>query len=156
MSIFGKMDAATIPTNPFWIEAGEYKAEVTDAKYQTNRNDEKQIVIEYVIIDSDSEFVDKKAKQYFVLVEDAMTAETFNLMPAEEKQKIRRDMANLKRTLCGSGNNSNRRGLGVDVNDLNDPAWDPAVLKGLKVDMTITNYGPNDEGINVKYVNLSD
>lgn len=156
MSIFGKMDAATIPTNPFWIEAGEYKAEVTDAKYQLNRNDEKQLVIEYTIIDSDSEFVDKKAKQYFVLVEDAMTAEAFLLLPLEQKQKIRREMANLKRTLCGSGNNSNRRGLGVDVNDLNDPEWDPAVLKGLKVDMTITNYGPNDEGINVKYVNLSD
>jgi hypothetical protein len=71
MSIFGKMDAATIPTNPFWIEAGEYKAQVTDAKYQTNRNDEKQLVIEYTIVDADSEFVDKNAKQYFVLVDDS-------------------------------------------------------------------------------------
>jgi hypothetical protein len=85
-----------------------------------------------------------------------MTAEAFLLLPTEEKQKIRREMANLKRTLCGSGNNSNRRGLGIDANDLNDPDWNPAVLKGLEVDMTITNYGPNDEGINVKYVNLSD
>ena len=152
MSIFGKLDAQTIPSNPFWIEKGEYSAEVTDAKYK-ERDDKRQLVIEFTINDEASDFLGKKASKYFDLVDPEMTDEMFSLLPAEEKQTIRRNLSALKNALCGSGKN---KGLGIDADDLNDETWDPVVLKGTKVDLTINNYGTNNDGVNVRWANLQE
>jgi hypothetical protein len=151
MSIFGKLDAANIPTNPFWVGAGEYTAEVTDAKYKVNRDDEKQLVIEYTIDDETSEFVDSRVAQFFTLINPDMTKEDLELLPPEEKKNIRRSIAALKRTLCGTDKN---QGLGIEPDDLNDPEWDPAVLKGSKVNIGVVNYGSSNEGVSVRWVNL--
>ncbi len=156
MSIFGAMDAALIPTNPFWIEKGEYEAEVTKAVFKENREKQRQLVIEYTITDEASEFCDKKASQYFTLPDPDMTLEAFELLPADEKKKMRQTLANMKRTLCGNENNSSQRGLGVNAEDLNDAEWDPEVIVGTPVTMGISNYGPTNEGVNVRWVNLRD
>lgn len=154
MSLFGKLDAANIPTNPFFVEQGEYTAEVTDAKYKTNRNDVRQLVIQYTITSENSQFLDSRVTDYFDLVAADLTAEQFILLPAEEQKKIRRNNANLKRRLCGNDNNDKQKGLGIPQDDLNDENWDPAVLVGLKVSLAVSNYGANNEGVNIKWVNI--
>jgi len=156
MSIFGQLDAAAIPTNPFFIEKGEYEAEVTKAFYKTNREEQRQLVIEYTITEEDSQFLDSKASQYFTLPDANMTNETLALLPADEQKAIRRTLSAMKRTLCGNDANSSQKGLGVDANDLNDENWDPEVLVGKKVAIGISNYGANNEGVNIRWVNLID
>lgn len=156
MSIFGQLDAANIPTNPFFVEKGEYESEVTDAKFKTNRDDVRQLFIEYTITDESSAFHKSKVQQFFNLVDPTMTQEAFMLLPATEQQKIRRTMSSMKRTLCGNDGNDKQKGLGVDPDDLNAPDWNPEVLKGTKVMLAVNNYGPNNEGVAVKWVNLLD
>jgi hypothetical protein len=156
MSVFGKLDAATIPTNPFWIEKGEYEAEVTKAEYKKDRDGNNQLFFEYTIDQEESQFNKKKASQFFTLVDPEMTAEDFELLPATEKAKISRTNSALKRTLCGNDANDSQQGLGVDADDLNDEDWDPSVLVGRKINMGIANYGAKDEGVNVRWVNLRD
>jgi hypothetical protein len=153
MSIFGQLDAANIPTNPFWVDAGEYTAEVTDAKYKINKDGARQLIIEYTIDDDASEFVESRVAQFFTLVDPELTQEDLELLPAEEKRNIRRSNAALKRNLCGA---NGRKGLGVNQDDLNDPEWDPKSLIGSKVNVGVTNYGSNDEGVSVRWVNLRD
>lgn len=156
MSIFGKLDAANIPTNPFWVEAGEYEAEVTEAKYQVNKKekDTRQLVIKYTIDEDESEFNGYQVAQFFNLVDPEMTVEDLELLPLEDRKAIRRNNAALKKTLCG--NNQGQKGLGVDSNDLNDSDWDPGVLVGLKVNIGVRNYGSTNEGVSVQWVSLRD
>lgn len=150
MGIFGQLDAENIPANPFFIEAGDYAAEVTDGKYSKDKNGKKQLVIEYTIDDENSTFNNKKATRYYPLTDDDMTAEMFKLLPVAEQATIQRNMSTLKRDLCGR--NERQPGLGIPAEDLNDPNWDPAVLRGLKVNISISNFG--EDGVNVRYVNL--
>lgn len=154
MSIFGKLDAEAIPTNPFFVEKGEYTAEVTNAKFKQNRDDQKQLHLEYTITDESSQFLDSKVQQFFTLVDSEMTQESFLLLPAEEQKSIRRTMSALKRTLCGNDNNDKQKGLGVRPDELNDENWNPEVLKGTKVMLAVNNYGATNEGVAVKWVNL--
>lgn len=156
MSLFGKLDAANIPTNPFWVEKGEYSAEVTGAKYKTTQKGDRQLHIEYTITDEASAFVDYKVVQFFTLVDAEMTAEQFALLPTDEQQKIRRTMSALKRTLCGNEGNPSQRGLGVNSDELNDAEWDPASLVGTKVNIGVNNYGTSNEGVAVRWVNLAN
>lgn len=156
MSIFGKLDAANIPSNPFHVEKGEYEAEVTEAKYQTNRDDQRQLKIEYTITDENSQYVDQKVSHYFNLVDPGMTSEMLELLPVDEKKKVRMTLANLKKTLCGNDGNSNHKGLGVDPDDLNGDNWDPEALKGTKVIVAVVNKGSNNEYVNIQWVNLRE
>lgn len=154
MSIFGKLDAATIPTNPFFIEAGEYEGEVTKGAYKKNRDGQRQLFIEYTITDESSAYDGKTVTDFFTLVDEDMTLEMLELLPADEKAKIRKNISALKRRLCGNSGNSSQAGLGVEENELNDPDWDPASLVGTKVNLAISNWGANNEGVNLKWVNL--
>lgn len=156
MSIFGKLDAQTIQTNSYWVEKGEYSAEVTKAEFKTNRDGDRQLFIQYTINNEDSQFLDSKVSQYFTLPDPEMTHESLLLMPPEEQKKIRLSMAKLKRTLCGNENNENQKGLGVAIDDLNDPDWNPVTLLGTKVDLAVSNYGANNQGVNINWVNLTD
>lgn len=153
MSIFGNLDAANIPTNPFYVEAGTYSAQVSKAEYSTNRDGVRQLRIEYIIDDEDSEYLDSRVTQYFNLVAADLTQEAFELLPIEEKRRIRKNLASLKRTLCGNDGNENQPGLGLGYEELNDPNWNPAVLKGLKVNLAVSNYGIDNQGVNVRWVN---
>jgi len=155
MSIFGRLDATTIPTNPYWVEKGEYSAEVTKALFKDG-NKGKQLVIEYTINNENSAFLDSKVTQYFNIVDPEMTQEMFSLLPADEQKIIRRNLSALKRTLCGNEGNASQKGLGVNSDDLNDENWNPEVLIGTKVDIGVSNYGPTNEGVNVRWVNLSE
>ena len=154
MSIFGELDAANIPSNPFFVEKGDYSAEVVDAQFRDNRDGQRQLVIEYMINDEASQFYESKVKQYFTLVDASMNQEKLELLPADEQKAIRRSNSALKRTLCGNPTNSSQKGLGVAVNDLNSKDWDPAILKGTKVNIGVSNYGT--DGVNVRWVNLAD
>lgn len=156
MSIFGKLDAANIPTNPFFVEKGEYSAEVTRAEFKTNRDGNKQLHIEYTITDETSQYLDSKIVQFFTLVDPEMTQEKFDLLPADEQKKIRRDMSSIKRTLCGNENNTSQKGLGVNADDLNSDDWNPEVVVGTKVRLAVNNYGPTNEGVAIRWVNLDD
>jgi hypothetical protein len=157
MSIFGQLDAANIPTNPYFVEQGEYEAEVTNAQFKTTKNGDRQLQIRYTITDESSAFLDSVVTQFFTLVDPNMTQEDFELLPADEKAKIRKNNSALKRTLCGNENNPSQKGLGIDIDDLNDPEWSPEkALAGIKVDLAVNNYGPNNEGVSVRWVNLRD
>ncbi|HEY0771163.1 MAG TPA: hypothetical protein VGD31_12595 [Sphingobacteriaceae bacterium] len=150
MSLFGKMDAARIPSNPYFIEAGEYLAEVTEAKYQ-DRDGQRQLRIDYTISDETSLFHGKRVSHFFDLPDEDMTEEAFELLPAEEKTKIHKAMSSLKRTLCGTEGNDRQIGLGLNEDTLNDPDWNPESLKGTKLTLGISNWGK--EGVNIKFVN---
>lgn len=154
MGIFAQLDAENIPTNPFWVEAGTYSAEVTDAKYKNNNKGQRQLVIEYTINDQDSQFLDQKLAHYFTLPDPDLTQEKFNNLPAEEQKAIRRTLSSMKKTLCGSS--ATQRGLGVPVEDLNDDNWNPEVLKGIKVEIGVKNYGADNNGVNISWVNLDE
>ncbi len=154
MSLFGKLDAANIPTNSFFVAAGDYSATVTVGEYRNKRDGNgRQLHIEYQITDPESEYLDSKVGQFFDLVDADMTAETFELLPADEKKKIRKTNSAIKRTLCGNPGRDDQPGLGVTEDDLNDPEWDPKSLVGTDVDLTIYNFGPNNDGVGVRYVN---
>jgi hypothetical protein len=154
MSIFGELDAENIKSNAYFVEAGDYSAEVTDAKFQTNKDGDRQLSIEYTINDEDSQYFDSKVKQFFTLVPADMTQEKMLTLPTETQKSIRRSNSALKRTLCGNPANSSQKGLGVPASDLNDKNWDPAVLRGTKVNIGVNNYG--SDGVNVRWVNLAD
>jgi hypothetical protein len=156
MSIFGKLDAAAIPTNPFFVKAGEYYGTVIEAKYKTTAEGQKQLYIQYEITDEDSEYFGSKPSHFFNLVDENMTSEMFELLPAEEKKKIRLAMASVKKTLCGNDGNDKHKGLGVDINDLNDENWNPNVLVGTKVLFAIKNGGSQNEYVNIQWVNLAE
>jgi hypothetical protein len=156
MSIFGKLDAANIPSNPYYVEEGEYKAEVTGASFRTNSNNDRQLIIEYTITDDNSAFLDAKVTHFLNLPDPDLTAETLALLPPADQQKVRKQMANVKRTLCGNDANSRQKGLGVNEDDLNDDNWNPEVLKGTKVVVAVNNYGPKNENVSVRWVNLDE
>lgn len=153
MSIFGQLDAENIPDNPFWVEAGTYMGEVTDAAFKTKNDGTKYLYIEYTIGNSDSEFLDQKVAHRFDLLDPDMTAEKLEMLPPDEKRKIRMRMSAMKKVLCGDGRN---KGLNVPVNDLNDADWDPRVLVGLNVDFGVKNYGSGNSGVQVSWVNIAD
>jgi hypothetical protein len=153
VSIFGKLDAREIPASPYYIAAGEYDAEVTDAQYRIKKDsDQRQLFIEYTITDEGSLFNNKRVRTYFDLVDPDLTNESFMMLPTAEQAIIQRNMTNLKRALCGF--NDNIRGLGVSEDDLNDDNWEPASLKGIKVRIGISNYGPDNQSVNVKWANI--
>jgi hypothetical protein len=149
MSVFGKLDAKTVSTNPYFIKAGDYEGEILNAEYATNRDDVRQLVIEYVITTEDSPYNGSRTKEYFPMVSENMTQEMFDMLPPEEQKKIRTNNANLKKRLCGY--NDKNTGLGVSEDDLNDENWTPAALKGISVRLGISN-GNNDQYTNIKYV----
>lgn len=150
MSLFGKLDADNIPSNPFFIEKGEYEAEITDAKFNV-REGKRQLLITFSITDENSSYFEYKATKYFDLVDPNLTAEDLALLPAADQREIRRQLSSVKNALCGNGRN---KGLGVDPDDLNSEDWDPKVLVGTKVEMAVSNYGPKDQGVNVRWANI--
>jgi hypothetical protein len=156
MSIFGQLDAANIPANPYWIEEGEYPAQVTKAYYKTKPDGDRQLIIVYTINDENSQFNGKPATQFFNLVAEDMTAEKFELLPADEKQRIHNTNAAIKRTLCGNPANTSQRGLGVDQEELNDDSWQPESLVNKNVIIGISNFGKENQGVNVRWVNLNE
>lgn len=149
MSIFGKLDAANIPTNAYFVEAGEYTAQITKAEIKVNKSDQRQLHIVYTIIDEDSSYKDSTVQQFLNLVDPDLTLEILATLPAEEQRSIRRNNSNLKKTLCGDGRYP---GLGVDPDDLNDDNWSPEFLIGTEVDLSVTNWG--SDGVNVRYANI--
>ncbi len=154
MSIFGQLDAAKIPTNPFYIPAGTYNGEVTEAEYREKKDGSRYIFIEYTITDEDKGVKGKKVQSRFDVVDPSMTQEQFDMMPPDDKEKFRQKMINLKKTLCGQEGFERQKGLGQTPDDLNDPDWNPNVLKGLIVVFGIRNFGT--DGVKVQWVNLAD
>lgn len=156
MSIFGMLDSANIPTNPYFIEKGEYEAEVTEAKFGQKNDGTRQLQIKFTITDESSEYFDKSITKYFDLVDPEMTEEQFAMLPADEKKRIMSNMSALKRTLCGNDARKDQPGLGVDPDDLDSENWNPETLVGTKVVMGISNGGQKNEYTNWKWANLRD
>jgi len=153
MSLFGQLDAANIPSNPFFVAEGIYEAEVTKGEYSTSKTGNRQLHIEYTINNEDSQYLDSKLHHYFTLVDADMTAEKFALLPTEEQQKLRKSNSKIKQVLCGNDANSTQNGLGVDPEDLNDKNWDPKSLLGIPVEISVANNGEKNEYTNIKWVN---
>lgn len=158
MSLFGKLDAQNVKSNPFFVEAGTYHAQVTDARYKSftrkSGEEQRQLIIEYTINEEESAFLDKKVQKFYNLPAADLTLEQFELLPKETQAQINKDMSTLKKDLSGNSANSYQKGLGVPVEDLNDENWNPQVLLGTKVLIGITNFGPDNESVNVRWVNL--
>lgn len=154
MSIFGQLDAAKIPTNPFFVEAGTYHGEVTAAEIKAKKDETQYLFIEFTITDAESGFKGKKVQGRYDLVDPSMTQEQFDLLPADEKEKLRGRMINLKKILCGQEGFEKQKGLGQTPDDLNDSNWNPSVLKGLQVVFGVRNYGT--DGVKIQWVNLDD
>lgn len=158
MNIFAKLDAETIPSNPFHVKEGEYSAEVTQGKFQVNKDEKKQLVIEYTINSnsdgSDTIYQDKKLKHIYTLPDADLDEEKLALLPVEEQKRIMQVISSMKKTLCGSGGRN--KGLGVNPSDLNDEDWNPETLVGTKVVIGVRNYGEDNNGVSVQWVNLED
>jgi hypothetical protein len=154
MSIFGKLDAAVISTNPFKIDEGDYDGEIVDAEFGTGRDGEtRQLVIEYTITTEESSFEGQTVKEFFPLVPEDFDNSSMAMLPPSEQQKIRQNLANLKKRLCGYSEKN--KGLGINEDDLNSADWNPVVLKGLPVRLGINN-GRDGQYTNVKYAVLAD
>ncbi len=152
MSIFGKMDAAKVKTNPYYVEAGDYFGEIVEADIRTKRDsDDRYLYIQFEILDEESAFKGSKPTLRQDLPAADLTEEVMASLPADDQAKIRRDMTTVKNILCG---NNRFPGLGIDPEDLNDPDWHPKVLKGLKVNFTVRNFG--EDGVQISYANIAD
>ena len=154
MSLFGKLDAANVKTNPLYIEAGEYPAEVTKAEFRVNRSGERQLFLQYTIVDEDSKYHNKRASQFYTLPPADLDAEGLEILreaDAKAAEKIESTISGMKRTLSGTSGFAAHRGLGVPEEDLNDPEWTPEGLVGTKIILTISNYGL--DGVNIRMVN---
>ncbi len=156
MSIFGQLDAASISSNPFLIEQGTYNAVISKAEFRTREDKPRQFILEYTIDDENSSFNAFKIQKYYNLVDEKMTAEDFAMLPPSEQQTLKRNLANLKKDLCGNEANAQQIGLAINPNDLNDPEWDPSVLMGTSVTIGIVNFGENKERMDVRWVNKND
>lgn len=160
MSIFGKLDAAAVKSNPLFVEAGTYHAEVTNAYFKEfNKKDgstQRQLHITYTINEPESQYDNKIAKKFYNLVDPELTPEAFALLPADDRAQIEKDMTTLKKDLCGNTTNSFQKGLGVPADDLNDDNWDPKSLVGTKVVIGVRNGGADNESVYVQWVNLDD
>lgn len=153
MSVFGKLDAASVSSNPYKVEKGIYPAEITKFEFRQTKNDQRQLFLECQIEDMDSEYDDERVNKYYFLPDENMDQETFDAFPSDEKKRIRKNMATLKRDLCGSETRTDQKGLGVDPEDLNDPDWNPATLVGTKVTIGVNNYRDNT---NLNWINLRE
>jgi hypothetical protein len=154
MSLFGKLDAEVIKTNPFHIPAGDYSAEVTKAEYRQGNEGQKQIYFQFTITEEGSPSKGQKPNMKFNLPDPEMTQEMLELLPVAEQQKINRSLGKLKKILCGTDGNDSQRGLGVKPDDLNDADWDPNTLVGTKINMGIGNFG--SDGVEIRWVNKID
>lgn len=153
MGIFGQLDSDSIPDNPFYVAEGEYRAQITDAFFQTNKKGKQQFVIVYTISDTESEYFNQEVRDWFDHFPDLSRDDYENLSGAE-KQAVRRSLSAIKRRLCGTPGTS-RRGLGVDAADL-DADWDPKSLKGIEVDVAVVNSGSDNEYSNVRWANVPE
>lgn len=153
MSIFGKLDAATIPTNPNHIDDGEYPAEVTKAEFKVNQEGRRQIFLKYTIDDEESRFNKRSVNQFFNLVDENLTEEDFILLPPKEQDEILKTLSTLKRVLCGNEANARQKGLGVNPDDLEADDWDPSVLVGTKVTIAVRT---NKQYVNLQWANLRE
>lgn len=156
MSIFGQLDAASISSNPFKVEKGIYPAEVTKFEFRQTQKGTRQLFLEVVITDDESEFIDDKVNKYYFLPDEDLDQEKFDQLPADERKRIRKNMATIKKDLCGNESREDQKGLGVDPNDLNDPDWNPQTLVGTKVTIGVNNFGANGNGVNLQWINLRD
>lgn len=154
MSIFGKLDAALVKTDPFFIAAGDYYASITASEVKIYE-EKPQFVITYKINDASSPYNNFSARKIYNLPDPDMTQEDYELLSGKERQRLDTAMASLKRDLCGRDEDPEDNGLGVDPNDLNNPEWNPASLVGLEVIISINNYGANNSGVGVKRVVLA-
>ena len=155
MSIFGMMDADKIPTNPFWIKCGEYFGEVVTSELRENSNNEnksRMFFLEYKI-ESEGGFKGRRAQHRLPLPAADFTEEDMALLSEEDQAKVMRQISTAKRVLCGDGY---RKGLGVPVESLNDPEWDPAEILTRKVNFLIDNYGDDNNGVQIKWVELDE
>ncbi len=156
MSIFGQLDAASVSSNPFKVERGVYPAQITKFEFRETRTGTRQLFLETIITDEESEFIDERVQKYYFLPDADLTQEKFDALPSDEKKRVRKNMAVLKKDLCGTEGREDQRGLGVDPNDLNDPEWNPQVLIGTEVTIGVNNYGANGNGVNLQWINLRD
>lgn len=156
MSIFGKLDAASVSSNPFKVEKGVYPAEVTKFEFRQTAKGQRQLFLETIITDDDSEFNDERVNKYYFLPDDDLDEEKFEALPSDEKKRVRKNLATLKKDLCGNEARPDQKGLGIDPNDLNDPNWDPTPYVGTKVTIGVSNFGANGNGVNLQWINLRE
>lgn len=156
MSIFGKLDAANVKANPNFVEAGDYLAQVTDARINVSADERRQLIIQYTIDDAESMFLDKKVTKMYFLPDPDLDEKALMLLPKDERESIIKNISKMKRDLCGNPVNKRQKGLGVDPEILNSPEWDPKSLIGLKVVIHVTNFGTTNEGVNIQWVNLAE
>ena len=154
MGLFGDLDAAAVNSNPFFVAQDDYEAVVSKAEYRVSRDGQRQLYIEYTITDVNSEYQGQKLQKYFPLVAEDMNEQKMALLPPNEKKEIQKNNAALKRALCGNEGSANQPGLGVNPDDLNSDDWKPESLINTPVIVAVQNYGPNNQGVAVKWANV--
>jgi hypothetical protein len=154
MGIFGQLDAKKIKDNPFFVEEGEYRAQIVKAFIQENKQKEKhQLIIEYKITDGRNK--GKNVRDWFDVFPEITEEEYFDL---DEEAQGAIDAANsaVKRRLCGfTVGKKEYPGLGVDVEDLDD-SWDPKSLVDLEVDIGVVNRGDDNEFSNISWARVAE
>lgn len=153
MGIFGSLDANSIPDNPFWVEQGEYRAQVTNAFFQDSKKEgQKQLVICYTIVDKQSKYFNREVRDWFDFYPD-IDEETYKSMNGAEQAQVDRTLGAIKRRLCGIARKEDSRGLGVTPEELNED-WEPKVLVDTEVNIGVVNSGDDNEFTNVKWAEM--
>jgi hypothetical protein len=140
LSIFGKLDAESISSNPFKVDDGIYEGEVTKFEFRETRTGQRQIFLRVVIKEEESMFDGQGVDKTYWLPDADMDQEMLNSLPDDEKKRTLQNMATVKKDLCGEEGNTRRQGLAIDPNDLNDPDWDPKFMVGTPVMIGVKVY----------------
>jgi hypothetical protein len=152
VGIFGSLDIDTIPDNPYWVEAGEYQAIISNAFFEHNeKRNQDQLVIAYTIMDQDSKYFNFEVRDWFDYYPDIDEDGLSAMNPAERKDVVSA-LSAIKRRLCGQPDQG-RVGLGVDPTEL-DENWNPEILIDKQVNLAVVNGGKKNEYTNVKWANL--
>lgn len=158
MGVFGDLDRNKIPTNPYWVEEGEYTATISNAfthkqpkKGSDDPNDvQDQFVIVYTISDTNSVYFESDVRDYFHFFPD-LTDEDYEALDPREKKRVKAALSAIRRRLCGQEEDDDDIGLGVDPKDLQemDPKDLAISLIGTEVDLGVVNRGTKNQYSNV-------
>jgi hypothetical protein len=140
MGLFGEVDAAEVPDNPFYVAPGTYPCVLTEAKVVPKKDGTGQgLAFKWVIQDEDSEYNGQNIQDwnniYPEVTEDEVTPE------------IRRDQARLKMRLTQMGLSTEQMNNLLEEGGLDE-------LIGMTADVTCKET-PDKNDPDIKYTNIT-
>lgn len=141
MGLFGNLDAADIPDNPFYVAPGTYPAVLTEAKIQAKKDGSGSgLSFKWIIEDEDSEYNGQNISDWQNLPPEDLTQD--GMTPA-----IRGALSRLKQRLTQMGLTDQEQDDLLEPGNLDQ-------LIGMKADVTVTESADKNDPAKI-YTNIS-